>query len=106
MASRFGGTTPRASSFLFPAKARSRTSILWNRESCIGLPQTAIPLALLTFNVGVEIGQLLFIAAVFLAVNVLRRLPIPNRPWLPYAAPYAIGTIAMFWVIERVGAFF
>lgn len=36
---------------------------------------------------------------------VLRRVPVPQRAWMPYAVPYAIGCIAMFWVIERVAAF-
>jgi hypothetical protein len=30
---------------------------------------------------------------------------LPRWPWMDYAIPYAIGTVAMFWVIERVGAF-
>jgi hydrogenase/urease accessory protein HupE len=71
----------------------------------VGLPQKAIPIALFTFNVGVEIGQLIFVAAVVLATAALARLPRMRREWMPYVAPYAIGTVAMFWVIERVGAF-
>lgn len=71
----------------------------------VGLPQKAIPIALLTFNVGVELGQLLFVAAALLVGAALRRLPVPRRAWMPYAIPYAIGCIAMFWVIERVSAF-
>lgn len=71
----------------------------------VGLPQAAIPLALLMFNVGVEVGQLIFVVAVLL----LRRLfevAIARRPdWVAYLPPYAIGTMAMFWVIERVSAF-
>jgi hypothetical protein len=71
----------------------------------IGLPQGQIPLALLFFNVGVEIGQLLFIAAMLGMFAVFRRVA-PSWPrWAGLAAPYAIGSIAMFWVIERVAAF-
>jgi hypothetical protein len=69
----------------------------------VGLPQKAIPVALLMFNVGVEIGQLIFVAAALATGVLLARLP--RRPWMDYAVPYAIGTVAMFWVIERVGAF-
>jgi hydrogenase/urease accessory protein HupE len=71
----------------------------------VGLPQKAIPVALLTFNVGVELGQLLFVAFALGLGAALRRMPVPKRSWMPYAMPYAIGCVAMFWVIERVGAF-
>jgi hydrogenase/urease accessory protein HupE len=71
----------------------------------VGLPQKAIPIALLTFNVGVEAGQLIFVAAVLsvraLVVRWAGRWPI----WASYVPPYAIGTVAMFWVIDRVAAF-
>jgi hydrogenase/urease accessory protein HupE len=72
----------------------------------VGLPQKAVPLALLTFNVGVEVGQLMFVA---LAVGVraaMSRLPAPKQAWMSFATPYAIGCVAMFWMIERVAAFF
>ena len=72
----------------------------------VGLPQKAIAVALLMFNVGVEIGQLLFVAVAMLMLVLLARLPVQRRGWMPYALPYAIGTVAMFWVFERVGAFF
>ncbi len=71
----------------------------------VGLPQKAIPVALLMFNVGVEIGQLLFVAAVLLLIALARRLSLTLPRWAEYATPYAIGTAAMFWVIERVGSF-
>jgi hydrogenase/urease accessory protein HupE len=72
----------------------------------VGLPQKAVPLALLTFNVGVEVGQLLFVALAMCVRAVLIRLPAPKQAWMSYATPYAIGCVAMFWVIERVAAFF
>jgi len=71
----------------------------------VGLPAGHIPLALLFFNVGVEVGQLLFIAVV-LAIAALSRLarhPLPR--WAALAPPYLIGTLAMFWVIQRVSVF-
>jgi hydrogenase/urease accessory protein HupE len=75
----------------------------------IGLPQKSIPLALLFFNVGVEIGQLLFIAAVFavawLGRQFTRRLSLPQPTWAWALAPYAIGSLAGFWVIQRIAAF-
>ena len=70
----------------------------------VGLPQSHLPLALLTFNVGVEIGQLLMVLAAFLVV----RLPMSQR-WLPPArrpALYAIGAVAAYWSWSRIGALF
>ncbi len=75
----------------------------------IGFPQQNIPLALLTFNVGVEIGQLLFIAvciavlAFWRKVNFNFSFSLPKWTWK--IAPYVIGTVAAFWLIERVMGF-
>jgi len=71
----------------------------------IGLPQQAIPLALLCFNVGVEIGQLAFVAVVLTLGFVLRGLLAPRREWLRWTAPYAIGGLACLWMVHRVAAF-
>ena len=81
----------------------------------VGLPEQDIPLALLFFNVGVEIGQLLFIAAVLLVLSVLTRLlrrpgRIERGPWRAEAMirvpiAYAIGSIAAFWTVQRVVGF-
>jgi hydrogenase/urease accessory protein HupE len=71
----------------------------------VGLPQKAIPVALLMFNVGVEVGQLLFVGAVLVLHGLLVRLRIGRGPWAAQAIPYAIGGVAMFWVIERIAAF-
>ena len=72
----------------------------------VGLPQKAIPIALLMFNVGVEVGQLIFVACALAVRALLLRTRITRRAWTPYAVPYAIGTVAMFWVIERIDAFY
>jgi hydrogenase/urease accessory protein HupE len=72
----------------------------------VGLPQSAIPAALLFFNLGVEFGQLLFVAFVFVFLALMRRLA--QRFWMPRPAwawripPYAIGVVASFWVFQRV----
>lgn len=71
----------------------------------IGLPQQQIPLALFTFNVGVEIGQLLFVAAVLLLARMPQWLRVPVPGWWREAAAYGIGSVAMFWVFERVTSF-
>jgi len=71
----------------------------------IGLPAGQIPLALLFFNLGVEIGQLLFIATMLVVRTSVRRIRVSWPRWTGLAAPYAIGSIAMFWVLERVAAY-
>lgn len=72
----------------------------------IGLPQQAIPLALLFFNVGVEFGQILFIVAVYVVWALSRRIAVrlPERI-TSYGPAYAIGTVAAFWTIERIAGF-
>ena len=69
----------------------------------IGLPEHAIPLALLFFNVGVELGQLAFVAAVMLVWAVLRRMPMPEWAWR--VPTYTIGALAAFWTIDRIAGF-
>jgi hydrogenase/urease accessory protein HupE len=71
----------------------------------VGLPEGQIPVSLLFFNLGVEVGQLLFIAVVLALVAVVRRIWAAWPAWAEMAPPYAIGTVAMFWVIQRVAAF-
>jgi hypothetical protein len=70
----------------------------------VGLPPDAIPQALLLFNIGIEVGQIAFVALVLAAGHALiRYLPAATRfQWVP---PYAIGSFATFWVIERIHAF-
>jgi hydrogenase/urease accessory protein HupE len=73
----------------------------------IGLPQSDIPLALLSFNIGVELGQLMFIGVVLGALACISRIGIPSRiahGSLP-AATWAIGSVAAFWFIERLSGF-
>ncbi|MBK8375688.1 MAG: HupE/UreJ family protein [Sphingomonadales bacterium] len=68
----------------------------------IGLPESDVPTALLTFNLGVEAGQLLIVAATMLILHGLRRLqPSWTRPAIRLSS-YAIGAIASMWLIERV----
>jgi hydrogenase/urease accessory protein HupE len=75
----------------------------------VGLPPLSIPTALLFFNVGVEIGQLIFIALVLALVAIGRhlvaRLQWQAPGWWWRVPPYAIGGIASFWVVQRVAAF-
>ena len=79
----------------------------------VGLPAHAIPVALLFFNLGVELGQLIFVAAVLALFVILRRAslmvarPVAGWPqgWPQIAAAYCIGGVASFWLIERVSGF-
>ena len=71
----------------------------------VGLPQVDILLALLCFNVGVEVGQLAFIAAVLAVTEIARRLRWTASSRFTQVPPYAIGTLAMFWVFQRAAAF-
>lgn len=81
----------------------------------VGLPQKDIPLALLFFNVGVEVGQLIFIAAVVVLLSIISRL-LPKRadvkagPWraeglVRKPVAYLVGSMAAFWLVQRVVGF-
>jgi hypothetical protein len=67
----------------------------------VGLPDQAIPLALFFFNVGVEGGQLLFIAAVMALIAAARRVKVPWPEWAAQAPAYGIGAVSAYWMIER-----
>jgi hydrogenase/urease accessory protein HupE len=72
----------------------------------VGLPQQAIPLALVFFNVGVELGQLLFVAAVLSVGYLLHKLKLPKLlDWSETVAIYSIGGLSSFWLFERISAF-
>ena len=83
----------------------------------IGLPQTELPIALLFFNLGVEVGQVVFVLAVastaalalprmtalssdgsFASTAANRQIVVPTA--------YVVGTLATYWTIERVSGFF
>ena len=71
----------------------------------IGVPQNEVPLALLMFNVGVETGQVMFVVVVSLLLAGLHKLHSQTALTVGRAAPYAIGSVAAFWTIQRVGSF-
>lgn len=68
----------------------------------VGLPESHLPLALLSFNVGVELGQLLTVLVAF----ALTRLPVGQATLLRFRKPalYLVGAAAAFWSWERVVA--
>ncbi len=69
----------------------------------VGLPQTAIPLALATFNVGVEVGQIAFILCVIAAIALIKRVAQGKTPppWAERVPAYGIGGVAAYWFIAR-----
>ena len=71
----------------------------------VGLPDADVPLALLTFNLGVELGQLAFVAAVLLLGRALSRARWGQHPVARFAPTYVIGGLAAFWCIDRVARF-
>jgi hydrogenase/urease accessory protein HupE len=72
----------------------------------IGLPEQAITLALIFFNIGVELGQLMFVATVVLVAMLIQRLDYPQFVQrVEMVVVYGIGTISAFWMIERIAAF-
>ena len=71
----------------------------------VGLPAHEIPAALFSFNVGIEVGQLLFVAVVLLGWSALQTLPIRWPEKSIYVPTYAIGALAVFWVFERTRGF-
>lgn len=69
-----------------------------------GLPGANVPTALLFFSLGVEVGHFLFIGAVLSLLAIGHRLRIPRPRWSRSLLPYAIGSTAMFWLIQRLVA--
>ncbi|TWX65884.1 HupE/UreJ family protein [Colwellia demingiae] len=72
----------------------------------IGLPETEKIMALLCFNIGVEIGQLLFVAALFIIFYVISKLYKPlTKDTLRFPVSYLCGSLASIWMLERLAAF-
>lgn len=69
----------------------------------LGVPERHVPTALLCFNVGVELGQLGIIAVVLVGRALVRRLRLA-RPWMRPGLVYAMGSLAAYWTIDRLGA--
>jgi hydrogenase/urease accessory protein HupE len=72
--------------------------------TALGLPSSAVPIALILFNVGVELGQIVFIAFVLALLASWRALDGRSRPWVEAIPVYATGIIAAFWFAERLAA--
>jgi len=69
--------------------------------STVGMPRAEIPLALLMFNIGVELGQLVFVALILLLHQALRVLEFRWPRWAELGPAYLIGTLGAYWTIQR-----
>jgi hypothetical protein len=67
-----------------------------------GLPRSDLPLALLSFNLGVETGQLGFVALILLMERSFRVLQIGWPGWVRALPGYTVGTLGAFWTVQRV----
>ncbi|MEM1083433.1 MAG: HupE/UreJ family protein [Verrucomicrobiota bacterium] len=70
--------------------------------SLTGVPREEIPTALLWFNVGVEAGQLAFVAVALATAAAIRTLSLDQPAWIPRLPGYAVGVFGAFWTIQRV----
>lgn len=70
----------------------------------VGLPNGEIPLALFSFNVGIELGQLAFVGIVLAVWRGLRALPLRWPESVGYVPSYAMGSLAVFWFLQRAEA--
>jgi hydrogenase/urease accessory protein HupE len=73
--------------------------------SAAGLPPADIPLALVSFNVGVELGQLAFVALVLLVSHGLRTLRIRWPRPVERLPAYVVGSLGAFWLVQRLATF-
>jgi HupE / UreJ protein len=71
-----------------------------------GLPRTELPIALLSFNLGVEIGQLSFVALVLLLERAFRILEVRWPRWAEALPGYTVGSLGDFWTVQRVAIMF
>jgi len=67
-----------------------------------GLPRQELPLALLSFNIGVELGQLGFVALILAMERSFRVLEVRWPRWVQALPGYTVGTLGAFWTIQRV----
>jgi hydrogenase/urease accessory protein HupE len=71
-----------------------------------GLPRKDLPLALLSFNIGVEIGQVWFIVIILLLERSFRQLEIRWPRWVQAVPGYTVGALGAFWTIQRTAILF
>lgn len=67
-----------------------------------GMPRSEIPLALLFFNIGVELGQLGFVGLTLLVLQSMKRIEFRWPKWAEAVPGYAVGSLGAFWTFQRV----
>src|SRR5262245_6027291 len=72
----------------------------------VGLPAGAVPVALFSFNAGIELGQLAFVATILVVGLAARRVRGHLPGWADLVPAYTIGSLAAFWCFERAAALF
>src|SRR5207249_755543 len=67
----------------------------------MGLPRAEIPVALLLFNLGVEVGQMLFVLLMVLLARAFRILEMRWPRWVEAVPAYTVGTLGAYWTLQR-----
>jgi hydrogenase/urease accessory protein HupE len=70
----------------------------------LGLPQEEVLLALLLFNVGVELGQIAFVALYLAVERALRVLEVPQPRWAEAVPAYVVGSLGAYWTLAQMAA--
>lgn len=70
--------------------------------SVTGLPASGIPIVLLFFNLGVEVGQLAFVLLALLVARSIQCLELDRQVWVPRFPGYLVGTLGAYWTIQRI----
>ena len=93
---------PQPSSILRPPSSTSTwLQLLLPALTSAGLPRHELPLALVSFNVGVELGQLSFIALILALERSFRILEIRWPRWVQALPGYTVGSLGAFWTVQR-----
>ena len=71
-----------------------------------GLPKAELPVALISFNIGVEIGQLSFVALILLLERAFRILEVRWPRWVEALPGYTVGSLGAFWTVQRLAIMF
>lgn len=69
--------------------------------STVGMPRAEIPLALLMFNIGVEMGQIVFVILILLMARSAKVLEFRWPRWVEYVPGYTIGSLGAYWTVQR-----
>ncbi|MEJ2516186.1 MAG: HupE/UreJ family protein [Gammaproteobacteria bacterium] len=74
--------------------------------STVGMPRAEVPLALAMFNIGVELGQLAFVALILLSRKAVETLQFRWPRWAELGPAYAVGSLGAYWTLQRTAMMF